>query len=170
MLVNSVIMISTITSSDEIINKEKKSNSIISTPISDRPITTASRAYCYVYTTLLCSMLSFMHLSQLLLYPLSFIPGGLREFYWWYIRKSKESFGGRLMIFLGGKTKLELTFNQSINLNDLVDKDENGNLILKFDRRAGKYSFNSFNFFVYFFSQLPFFFLLPFLYIEIEEL
>lgn len=131
--------------------KEKK-ESIISTKIEDRSITLYARSYCYVYTTILCLVLSFMHLSQLLLYPLNFIPGGLREFYWWYIRKSKESFGGRLMIFLGGKTKLELTSDESINLNDLLGKDENGNLELKFDRRAGKSLFTFFRsyFFVFY--------------------
>lgn len=111
--------------------------SITSIPISKRSKGTFDKLYVYLYCTLLTAGLAFCHLSQLLLYPLSYIPGGSREFYYFYIRQSKLSFA-RVLTYLSRSTTLEITGDDSINLNELVGKDEDGYFELKLSKRAGK--------------------------------
>lgn len=81
-----------------------------------------------------------MHSSQLILYPLSFIPGGLREAYWNYIDFTKESFV-RVVIFLSGAsgegTELVVTLGEGVERDSVMKKVE-GEWRLKFDKRAGE--------------------------------
>lgn len=95
-----------------------------------------ARTYSLTLFFLLC--LFPLHLSQLFFYPLSFIPGGFRELYWWGIEASKESFG-RLLLLISAPTSLIITAGEGVDLDKVVKKDkESGKWVLKLEERSSE--------------------------------
>jgi hypothetical protein len=104
-------------------------------PILDRPPTSRLRSIILIPLSFLVLLL--MHLSQLAAFPLSYIPGGLREAFWLYNRLIKESFG-RLLILLSGGTILRITMEGmgEGEVEEIWKKDEEGRMVLGLERRS----------------------------------
>lgn len=60
-----------------------------------------------------------------MVYPLSYIPGGLREFFWYYIRLSKAAFA-RMLVCVCRGTTIRLSVDEGIDLESMVERDEKG--------------------------------------------
>lgn len=108
-------------------------------PLASRPAPSLILTFAYLIP--LTVLFIIMHSSQLILYPLSFVPGGLREAYWDYIDFTKESFV-RVVIFLSGAsgngTELIITLGEGVERESVMKKVE-GEWRLKFDKRAGEF-------------------------------
>lgn len=65
---------------------------------------------------------------------MSCVPGGIREYYWDYIRHSKESFA-RVLVLISRNTTLVITADDSVDLSKVVKRD--GKLVsLKLEPRS----------------------------------
>ncbi|KAL8292812.1 hypothetical protein RQP46_000506 [Phenoliferia psychrophenolica] len=111
-----------------------KAPGIHTVPIVQRP--PADRLKGAVLAGLFTLLLLGMHLSQLVLWPMSLVPGGVRELYWDYIRFSKESWT-KCLLWISQKTTLVVTVDDSIDLATLVERDEDGTFkAFKFPQRT----------------------------------
>lgn len=109
-----------------------------SIPILQRLPTSKLRTYLSVLLFIL--ILLPIHLAQLFFYPMSFIPGGIRELYWFGVESSKCSFG-RLLLLITKPTSLVITAGEGIDLDKTVKKDaDSGKWMLNLEDRAGEYS------------------------------
>ncbi|SCV70800.1 BQ2448_3562 [Microbotryum intermedium] len=108
--------------------------SITSIPIKERAPLSSGRSVLTVILFLV--ILVPLHCGQLLFYPLSLVPGGLRELYWWGIERTSEAFS-TLLVFICAPSKIVLTVDDSLDLAELYKKDpETGRMKLNLDKRA----------------------------------
>lgn len=95
------------------------------------------KTYALVLFFFLC--LLPIHLVQLFYYPMSYVPGGIRECYWWGIEATKESFG-RLLLLISAPTTLVITAGEGVDLDKVCRKDkETGKWMLKLEDRSGEF-------------------------------
>lgn len=107
-----------------------------SIPILQRLPTSKLRTYALVF--LFVALLLPIHLAQLFFYPLSFVPGGIRELYWFGVESSKCSFG-RMLLLITKPTSLVITAGEGVDLDKVCKKDEDsGKWVLELEDRAGK--------------------------------
>lgn len=70
---------------------------------------------------------------------MSFVAGGIRELYWAGIKSTKEFFA-RCLVYISGQTTLVITADDSLNLDDMIKKDQDsGKLMIKLAEQAGEW-------------------------------
>ncbi|KAI5477409.1 hypothetical protein MNV49_006400 [Pseudohyphozyma bogoriensis] len=112
-----------------------KSTLIHSIPIADRPPLgyQVKATFFGILWAVFCVLL---RASQIVMYPLSFVPGGCREGYWAFVDHTKSSFAV-MLAYLSRSTTLVITCDDSINLEKVLVKNGTGVIKgFKFDDRA----------------------------------
>lgn len=110
---------------------------LYSIPIVDRPLRPLlSRIRSWILLAGFTLFLLVIHTSQLVLYPFSYVPGGLRQFFWYYIGFSKDSFA-RILVFISRGTVLRITVDEGMDVETLwvMDEDE-GRKVLQLGERS----------------------------------
>jgi hypothetical protein len=102
------------------------------------PRTSLQKLKTYSLVLFFFACLFPIHLAQLFFYPMSYVPGGIRECYWWGIEATKESFA-RMLLLISAPTTLVITAGEGVDLDKVCYKDkESGKWMLKLEDRSGE--------------------------------
>lgn len=97
-----------------------------------------SRWRTFAITFAFFAFLFPIHCAQLFFYPMSYVPGGIRELYWVGVRSSLNTFA-RCIVWISGQTTLVITADDSVDLDTVVKKDkDSGKLMLNLASHAGQ--------------------------------